>query len=376
MDQEIRDLFPVVRAKTYLNSAAMGPMPMSSVAAVAAQLDDVATGGATHLSEWAETKSRVRGMVAEMLCVKSDDIAFTRNTSDGLCAVASGIDWNAGDNIVSFANEFPANYYPWRKVSEDHGVELRLCPERDGRIDIDEFCALIDSQTRLVSVSAVQYLSGFKIELGRVGQVARAHDALFCADIIQAFGAMPLDLPSQFVDIAAGSSYKWLCSPEGCGIFYLSERARTRVRPTSRGWTSVEHAWDFDNHEQPLVTDSRAWETGMGGSALFYGLEQSLRLIRETGVDKIASYLAGLTDHLCEIVPHDKYRITSSRAPHERSQIVSLAPLNGTGAVEVVNRLASENIVVSARGNSIRIAPHFFNNCQDIETVAAALIER
>lgn len=373
MDQAIRDLFPVVRVKTYLNSAAMGPMPIPTVAAVAAQLDDVATGGATHLSDWAETKCRVRRMVAKMLGVKSDDIAFTRNTTDGLCAVASGIDWNAGDNILSFANEFPANYYPWRKVSEDHDVELRLCPERDGRIDIDEFCGLIDSRTRLVSVSAVQYLSGFKIDLERIGRVARSHNALFCVDIIQAFGAIPLDLPSQLVDIAAGSSYKWLCSPEGCGIFYLSERARLRVRPTSRGWTSVKNAWDFDDHEQPLVTDSRAWETGMGGSALFYGLEQSLRLLRAIGVERVEAYLAELTEHLCEIVPHNKYRIASSRAPHERSQIISLVPLNGTGAEEIVNRLASENIVVSARGNSIRIAPHFFNNCDDIETVAAAL---
>jgi cysteine desulfurase / selenocysteine lyase len=373
MDQAIRDLFPVVRSKTYLNSAAIGPMPMTSVSAVAAQLDDVATGGAIHLSDWVETKNRVRCVVAEMLGVRSDDVAFTRNTSDGLCAVAAGLDWDPGDNIVSFANEFPANYYPWKKVSEDHNVELRLCPERDGRIDLDEFCGLIDGRTRLVSVSAVQYLSGFRVDLERVGRIARKHGALFCVDIIQAFGAMPLDLPTQFVDIAAGSSYKWLCSPEGCGIFYLGERARSRVRPTSRGWTSVEHAWDFDNHEQPLVTDSRAWETGMGGSALFYGLEQSLQLLRNTGVRWIEKYLGELTDHLCELVPSKKYRIASSRAPGERSQVVSLVPLNGTGAADIVDRLALDNVVVSARGNTIRIAPHFFNNFEDIETAAASL---
>jgi selenocysteine lyase/cysteine desulfurase len=346
---------------------------MTSVNAVAAQLDDVATGGAIHLSDWVETKNRVRRVVAEMLSVKTDDIAFTRNTSDGLCAVAAGLDWTKGDNIVSFANEFPANYYPWKKVSEDHGVQLRLCPERDGRIDIDEFCALIDTDTRLVSVSAVQYLSGFRIDLERVGRVARANDALFCVDLIQAFGAMPLDLPEQFVDIAAGSSYKWLCSPEGCGIFYLGDRARSRVRPTSRGWTSVEHAWDFDNHEQPLVTNSKAWETGMGGSALFYGLEQSLGLLRDRGVEQIGEYLGELTDHLCEIIPQHKYRVASSRRSGERSQIVSLVPLNGSGAADFVDRLAVDNIVVSARGNTIRIAPHFFNNVEDIETAAAAL---
>src|SRR4030095_4797549 len=226
MDQSIRDLFPAVRAKTYLNSAAMARMPNASVAAVAAQLNDVAANGAANLGQWAETKCRVRRMVAEMLGVSAETVAFTRNTSDGLCSVAAGLDWRAGDNIVSFINEFPANYYPWRKVTEDRGVELRLCPERDGRIDINELCGLINGQTRLVAVSAVQYHSGFRIDLERIGLTARRHNALFCVDMIQAFGAMSLDLPTQLVDIAAGSSYKWLCAPEGCGIFYLNDRAR------------------------------------------------------------------------------------------------------------------------------------------------------
>jgi selenocysteine lyase/cysteine desulfurase len=133
MDQSIRDLFPMVRSKTYLNSAAMAPMPTPTVTAVTAQLNDVAENGAANFEQWAETKCRVRRMIGGMLGVAPESIAFTRNTSDGLCAVAAGLDWRAGNNIVSFVNEFPANYYPWRMVSEERGVELRLCPERDCR---------------------------------------------------------------------------------------------------------------------------------------------------------------------------------------------------------------------------------------------------
>lgn len=373
MNKDIRALFPAVTCSTYLNSAAMAPLPTMSVRAVTSQLEDVASNGNAHLSEWSATKSRCRLLTATMLGVKPEGIAFMRNTSDGLGSVAAGMNWEQGDNIVTIAGEFPANYYPWRKLSDDHGVELRFCREADGRIDHAELCGLIDSRTKVVAASAVQYADGFRLDLERVGRVARSHDALFCVDIIQAFGAMPLDIDAHFVDVAAGASYKWLCAPEGCGIFYVSERARERVKPTSRGWSSVAKPWNFDNLDQPMVADSRVWETGMGGSALFYGLEQSLRLLYETGIERIAAYLAELTDFLCEIIPSTRYRIVSSRIPGERSQIVSVAPINGLTSREVERSLASEKIFVSARGPLVRIAPHFFNNIADIERLVEGL---
>ena len=373
MDKEIRAQFPAANWSTYLNSAAMAPMPTAAVRAVATQLVDVSHRGSQKLCDWLETRERVRGLIAAMLGVNAADIAFTRNTSDGLGAVAAGITWERGDNIVTFAHEFPANYYPWRKLCDEHGVELRLCSETEGRIDLDKFCSLIDGRTRLVAVSSVQYSTGFRIDLERIGRTARAVDALFVADIIQSFGAMPIDLNAQYIDAAAGAGYKWLCAPEGCGVFYLSERARERVRPLSRGWTSVEHAWDFSDRDQPLFADTRAWETGMGGSALLYGLEASLKLLCETGLSKIESYLSELTDFLCEIIPSEKYRIVSPRGRNEKSQIVSLLPLNGTNSIAATAKLAQENIVVSARGPLLRISPHFFNNSSDIERLAACL---
>jgi cysteine desulfurase / selenocysteine lyase len=373
MDPNIRDLFPAALNYTYLNSAVIGPLPLPTVSAVKSQLTDVSHHGSANFCEWLKLKERVRAMVADLLNVSPSDIAFTRNTSDGLCAVASSLKWKPGDNIVTFAGEFPANVYPWRKLPEEKGVEIRMCPEQGGRIDLDEFCALIDERTRLVSVSAVQYSSGFRADLERIGRAARAHDALFAVDIIQAFGAQPLDLSAEFVDIAVGASYKWLCSPEGCGIFYLNERAREQIIPAAYGWTAVGDRWDFCDQDQAFTADARAWETGMGGTALFYGLEQSLELLSRTGVERISAHLAELTDYLCELIPSHRWEVASSRAPGEKSQIVSLRPFNGTSAESAVEALGREKIVVSARGNRIRVAPHFFNNFDDIERFAAEL---
>ena len=373
MDQNIRDLFAAVRSFTYLNTAAIGPLPNQTVRAVASQLEDVAANGSGSLCKWFETRDRVRGLVASMLGVEPEDIGFTRNTSDGLCAVASGIAWAPGDNIVSFENEFPANYYPWKKLRDEEGVELRLCPEREGGMDLDELCGLIDERTRLVTLSAVQYSTGYRLDLERVGRATRDAGSLFAVDMIQAFGAVPLDLKASKVDIAAGGSYKWLCAPQGCGVLYLGERARQAVRPTSYSWMGVGDPWNFEKREQQCRSDTAAWETGMIGFSLLYGLEQSLTLLSSIGIGKIARYLRELTDLFCEIIPLDRYSIVSPRSPAERSQIICIEPKNGMDAIAVANSLRSKNIIVSARGRRVRVAPHFFNDLTDIERLAACL---
>lgn len=373
MNEQIRSLFPALENYAYLNSAAVSPMPRTAVEAVCSQLNDVASHGAAHYLEWVATKNRARGIIAEMLNVKPEQIAFMRNTSDGFAAVAGGIDWAEGDNIVSFENEFPANFYPWRSVRDRFGIELRLCPERAGRIDLDEFISLIDANTRLVAISAVQYASGFRADLEPIGRAAREADALFAVDIIQGFGATDFDLPAQLVDVASGASHKWLCAPEGCGILYLSERARQRIRPTFVGWISVETPWDFADREQPFKPNALALESGTGASSLFYGLEQSLKLLNETGLGRIKTYLEELTDYMCELLAGKSYEIVSSRAPEEKSAIVCIRHRNGLSPSEIFERLARANVIVSPRGDRLRIAPHFYNNREDIDRLVAAL---
>ncbi len=373
MNENIRELFPITQKYTYLNSAAIAPLPTISVEAVASQLLDVSENASVSFPKWVDTKNRARGIIAKMLNVKSEEIAFMRNTSDGFATVANGLKWEKGDNIVSFQKEFPANFYAWREVRDKYGVELRLCPERDGRIDLEEFIRLIDKNTKLVSISAVQYGSGFRADLERIGRAARWVDALFAVDIIQAFGVTPFDLPSQLVDIACGASHKWLCSPEGCGILYLSERARERVEPTLVGWISVEKPWDFEDLEQDYKPNALAWETGTGPSSLFYGLEQSTKLLHETGAAKIQEYLEELTDYLCEIISGLYYEIVSSRETGEKSQIVCIKNRSGLTPNQIAEHLESHSIIVSPRNDRIRIAPHIFNTFGDIEKLVESL---
>jgi selenocysteine lyase/cysteine desulfurase len=373
MNEQIRGLFPATQKYVYLNSAAVAPMPKVSADAVYSQLRDVSENGTINMQDWLDTKKRCRMLVAEMLKVKFENVAFVRNTSDGFSSVANGLDWAEGDNIVTFAREFPANFYAWKMVRDKFNVELRTVPERDGRIDLDEFIGLIDSNTKLISISAVQFNSGFRADLERIGQAARAVDALFAVDMIQAFGVSEFDLPNQFVDIACGASHKWLFSPEGCGIIYLSERARERIEPTLVGWISVENSWNFDDYEQDWRPNALAWESGTNSSSLFYGLEQSLKILHKLGAKKIQDYLEELTDYLCELLPSKDYQIISSRAPGEKSQIVSLMPKNGETSQEVADYLQAKNIIISPRGVRLRVSPHIFNNFADIDQLVEEL---
>ncbi|HXH70203.1 MAG TPA: aminotransferase class V-fold PLP-dependent enzyme, partial [Pyrinomonadaceae bacterium] len=347
MNEKIRGLFPITQNYAYLNSAAVAPLPTISVEAVGRQLRDVSENGSLNFNQWIDTKNRVRAIIAQMLKVKPEQIAFMRNTSDALSTIANGLKWRKGGNIVSFAKEFPANFHAWRRIRDTFDVEFRLCSEINGRIDLDKFIGLIDENTKLVSISAVQYGSGFRADLERIGRAARAVDALFVVDIIQAFGVMPFDLEAQMVDAAAGASHKWLCSPEGCGILYLSDRARERIEPTLVGWISVGEPFDFEDTEQAYKPNALAWETGTGSISLFYGLEQSTGLLQETGVENIQRYLEELSDYLCQLLAGKNYEIVSSRAKDEKSQIVCIKHLGGLTPPEIAKRSERENVIVS-----------------------------
>jgi selenocysteine lyase/cysteine desulfurase len=184
---------------------------------------------------------------------------------------------------------------------------------------------------------------------------------------------MPHDLPAEMVDAASGASHKWLCAPEGCGYLYLSDRARERIKPTLVGWISVETPWDFNDREQPFRPNALAWESGTGCSSLFYGLEQSLKLLIEAGLPNVSRYLGFLTDQFCERLDAAKYEIVSSRLPDEKSPIVCIKHRGGLPANKIAAHLEKQRVIVSARSDRLRIAPHFYNNMEDIERLISAL---
>jgi cysteine desulfurase / selenocysteine lyase len=373
MNDELRKLFPITERTVYLNNAAVAPPPTPTIDAIQAQLKDVAENGSANYRSWVATKSRARKLAADLIGARPEQIAFMRNTSDGLSTVANGLKWRAGDNVVTFRHEFPSNIYPWLRLREAYGVEVRMCDERDGRIDLDGMIGLIDGRTRVVAISQVQYASGFRADLERLGRAARVHDALLVVDVIQGMGVVPTNVDTDLIDVAAAAGHKWLLTPEGVGILYLSDRARERIEPTLVGWISVLDPEDYDNFDQSWNRGALAWETGTGPAALIHGLEVSLRLLTDTGTERIASYLGELTDDLCEKLDRSKYELVSSRLAGEKSQIVCIRSKDGLSPMALYSHLRQRAIITAPRGDRLRIAPHFYNTPAEIDVLINSL---
>ncbi|MDQ3175123.1 MAG: aminotransferase class V-fold PLP-dependent enzyme [Acidobacteriota bacterium] len=373
MNEQLRARFPITERAIYLNHAAVSPPPTRTIEAVQSQLRDVAENGSLNYRSWIAVKEQARKLAAEMIGARTEQIAFMRNTSDGLSTVANGLTWSPGDNLVTFRKEFPSNIYPWLRLREAFGVEVRMCEERDGRIDLDELVGLIDPKTRVVAISQVQYASGFRADLERIGRAARAHDALLVVDVIQAMGVMPTNVEAELIDVAAAAGHKWLLTPEGVGLLYLSDRARERLEPTLVGWRSVPDPEDYGDFKQGWNRGALAWETGTGPSALIHGLEASLRLLLETGVGRIANHLEQITDYLCERLQGRDYQIVSSRHASEKSQILCIRHQAGLSSMALYAHLKTRNIITAPRGDRLRVAPHLYNTFEDIDELVKAL---
>lgn len=372
MNETLRALFPVTKRAIYLNHAAVSAPPVTTIEAVQSQLADVSENGSVNFRKWLAVRESARQLIAGMLGASPEQIAFVRNTSDGLSTVANGLDWRPGDNLVTFRHEFPSNLYPWLRLRDVLGVEVRRCEERDGRADLGELINLIDNRTRIVAISQVQYASGFRADLRRLGRAARARDALLVVDVIQALGVIPIDVEAELVDVAAAACHKWLLTPEGVGLLYLSERARERIQPTLVGWTSVPNPEDYGNYQQGWNKGTLAWETGTSPIALIHGLEASLKLLRRIGISRIQAYLEALTDHLCQQLLKKNYRIVSSRRPGEKSQIVCIQH-SRFSSTELYSQLKKRNIITAPRADRLRISPHFYNTLADIDELVSAL---
>lgn len=373
MTPELRALFPITERLVYLNHAAVSPLPTPTIKATEAQLHDVFENGSMHFRQWLSVKEEARRLLASLLGARPEQVAFMRNTSDSLSTVANGLRWKAGDNIVTFRHEFPSNIYPWLRLRDTHGVEIRMCGERNGRVDQEEMCNLIDNRTRLVAISQVQFASGFRANIARLAEATRQKDALLVVDVIQGLGVVPTNVEQEGIDVAAGAGHKWLLTPEGVGYLYLSDRARERIEPTLVGWVSVQSPEDYDNFDQPWNRCTLAWETGTGPNALIHGLKASLELLASVGTKRISNYLEELTDYLCERLEGLAYDLVSSRTPEDKSQIVCIKHRNGLSSMELYRRLAEQNIITAPRGDRLRIAPHFYNNHEDIERLLSAL---
>jgi cysteine desulfurase / selenocysteine lyase len=372
MFERVRSLFPITERFNYMNHAALGPLPQTAVertCRLAASLAE--TGDELWTDRLAEVE-RVRGLATRLVgAARPHEIAFVQNTSDGLSVVADGIDWKPGDNVVGANCEFPSNVYPWMRLASK-GVEYRQAAECDGRVDAADILALVDDRTRLVALSWVQFASGFRSDLARIGAACREREVLFVVDAIQGLGALSLDVERDCVDVFSADAHKWLLGPEGIGLMYVSDRVVDRIEPVRVGWTSVQDWLKWTRYDLTYREGAGRFECGTLNMLGIHALGASLELLLDIGSDAIERRVLDLTNRLARGLEERGFAVVSSRQPGESSAIVAAThPARSSPAI--VSKLRERGILVAHRAGRVRISPHFYNNEKEIDALLIAL---
>src|SRR5436305_2930068 len=287
---------PVTRRCDYLNHAGIGPLTRRAVERMKTLADTVAaTGDRVWLDRNAEFE-RVRGLAARLLGARSPgEVAFVENTSTALSMVAEGFAWRAGDNVVGADLEFPSNVYPWMRLGE-RGVEYRTVPERDGRIDEAELPSRLDGRTRMLVLSSVQYASGYRADLARLGAACRERGVLFVVDAIQGLGALTLDVERERIDVCAAAAHKWLLSPEGIGLFYVADRVVEQLRPVRSGWRSMRDPFQWTEYDLTFHPGAKRFESGTLNAYGIVALGGSLEVLLAAGAAAIEGRVLALAE--------------------------------------------------------------------------------
>lgn len=328
--------------------------------------------GFEDFEPWFDQIESCRGLAARLIGASTDEIAFTKNTTQGLILAANGIQWQDGDNVIITEAEFPANVYPWWNL-KDLGLETRMVAEKDKRILLDDIEAAIDDKTRAVSISHVEFASGFRNDLHQIGEICQTKNLWFVVDAIQSLGVLDLDVKACQIDILVADGHKWLLAPEGAAIFYCNLQKLDLLRNTNVGWASVINESDFLTLNLTQKSNAGRFEEGSYNTVGLCGLQASLSLLLEIGLAKIEQRVLDLTSHLISHLEEKGYRILSPTDHRDERSGIVVFQSDRFSSDHLYQILTHNAVACTNRGGMIRLAPHFYNTYQELDFVSQIL---
>jgi selenocysteine lyase/cysteine desulfurase len=368
---EMQSSFRLDNDVIYLNHAAVAPWPLQTAEAVKAFADENARQGSKNYALWLQREQELRKRLAQLINAPSiDEIALLKSTSEGLSIVAYGLPWQNGDNIVIPAEEFPSNRIVWQSLQK-RGVETRLVPVTGSDNPEQALIKAMDSRTRLLSCSSVQYATGLRLDIEYLGTACKQTDVLFCVDAIQSIGALRFNVQACDADFVVADGHKWMLGPEGSALFYCRKELIPQLELKQYGWHMVQDYADFSKKEwEPNVTAQR-FECGSPNMLGIVALHASLGVLLEIGMEaveeQVLSISASLAEKLATLV---NVEILSPRALNRRSGIV-LFRKTDCDTEALYQYLQQHNVICAMRGNGIRFSPHFHTTNDSIDRAVA-----
>ncbi len=358
--------FPVSGDKVYLAHAGVSPVPACVERAVASAVsaaarDDQEEGLSTLLRQ-------TRARASELLGADPGEVALIGPTTTGISAVAAGLDWQAGDEVLIYQDDFPVNVYPWQAL-ESRGVTVRrLSTPTLGEITPELVVEQLTAKTRLVALASCHFVSGYRIDHDAIGRLLRERDVLFCLDAIQTLGAFPTTV--EHVDFLAADAHKWLLGPCAAGVFYVRRDLQDRLAPQAFGWNNVRCPNYVSQETMNLRSDARRYEAGSFNILGIAGLNAALGLLLEVGIAAIAADLTAKRTGLAAALQAKGYEVFFPEG--QQTGGITSCWREGTDMKAVGERLAAENIIASVRGDRagrdyLRLSPHFYNTSSDLD---------
>jgi selenocysteine lyase/cysteine desulfurase len=375
--RKLRAEMPAVKKYAYFDHAAMSPLPRPTADAFQNWLSEAVEIGNPVWGNWVKSIEATRASAAQMIGAQPDEIALVGNTTSGIALVAEGLDWREGDNVVTFADEFPSNVYPWMNLA-GRGVETRRVPtDVSGRADLEKLADACDARTRIVTVSWVGFATGYRHDVRRIAEIAHERGALFFLDGIQALGVFPINVDEFGVDFLAADGHKWLLGPEGAGIAYIRREHLNKLRAIGPGWHSVNPGQDYTHIELNLRPAAARFEGGSQNSGGIMAFGASIKLLNELGVENLSAAILDITDRACERLASIGATIVSDRrldhrGGEQRSGIVAFE-FPGRDHMAMKRHAMRQNVIFGCRAGRLRISPHAYNNEEDLNRLVDAL---
>ncbi len=368
---EAREEFSYLKSgKIYFNHASTGPLSKRVLKRIEQVLYEKSE---TNIDEFLGLQSVIKDTKSDLaLLINSspDRIAFVDNTSNGINIIAQGIKWKKGDRILLNDLEFPANVYPFMNL-QNEGVALDFAKSHNGIVSAEDIIDNIKPETRLVSISYVQFLTGYRVELEKIGKVCKEKNIIFSVDAIQGLGAIRLDVQKSNIDFLSAGSQKWMLGLQGLGMIYISEELQKNIAPKYIGWLSVDDAWNLLNYDLKLKKSADCFQGGTLNSIGIYALNSSLNFFKEIGFDIIEKMVLDNAEYLIDRLQSIGLAPVLKNLP--RKNISGIISFKHEYSQKIFEELTNRNIHLAIREGYVRFSPHFYNTYEEIDKVTEVL---
>ena len=366
--------FPSAKNFVYLNAANVALMYSGAEKCIQDWFKDVALNGSNNFNEDAEQNvfEVLHLAAARLINTSSENISAGSSATELLSSLAWAVSPTKDQNVVSTRIVFPSTVYPWQRVANSTGCEVRLANENNNFVNVDDIIDLIDQNTKVVCVSHVEFSNGQAFDLDLLSQAAHEHDALFVVDATQSAGVIPIDVKKTPIDVLVAGAYKWLCGPFGAAFMYITSELLDKLEPGLVGFRSHENMWDLNASRLEYSKGAKKFEFSTMAFGCAIGLARSIDYLNTIGVKNIFDYNMQLCDILIEGLQSRNAVINSPLDKKNGSSIIT-AYFDGVDTETIIKSLKAAQIFVSNRAGSIRFSPHLYNNDIDIETTLTEL---